>query len=82
MCNSPHGAAALRANVGKISATLADAIRVAGRIKRDAAIVEDGTPLNTLSDVLQKTKSAVLIDLAHRVRGVITMIDVIDFLAA
>lgn len=51
-------------------------------LKRDAAIVEDGTPLNTLSDVLQKTKSAVLIDLAHRVRGVITMIDVIDFLAA
>jgi cystathionine beta-synthase len=51
-------------------------------LKREAAIVDDSTPLNTLSDVLQKRKAAVLVDANQHVRGVITMIDVIDFLAA
>ena len=51
-------------------------------LKRAAAIVDDAMPLNTLSDVLQKRKAAVLVDADQRVRGVITMIDVIDFLAA
>ncbi|MCS6773576.1 MAG: cystathionine beta-synthase [Anaerolineae bacterium] len=49
---------------------------------REAATVDESTPLNTLSDILQKSKAAVLIDRGRCVRGVITMIDVIDFLAA
>ena len=49
---------------------------------REAAVVEESTPLNTLSDVLQKAKAAVLVDDGRRVTGIITMIDVIDFLAA
>ncbi|BCX04744.1 MAG: cystathionine beta-synthase [Candidatus Roseilinea sp.] len=49
---------------------------------RDAATVDESTPLNTLSDVLQKAKAAVLVDDQRRVNGVITMMDVIDFLAA
>lgn len=49
---------------------------------RDAATVDESTPLNTLSDVLQKAKAAVLVDDHQRVNGVITMMDVIDFLAA
>ena len=51
-------------------------------LKREATIVDDATQLNALSDVLQKSKAAVLVDEAQHVRGVITMIDVIDFLAA
>ncbi len=58
-----------------------DEVTVAA-LKRDATIVDDQTPLNTLSDVLQKAKAAVLVDSQEHVRGVITMIDVIDFLAA
>jgi cystathionine beta-synthase len=49
---------------------------------REAATVDESTPLNTLSDILQKAKAAVLVDERHRVHGVITMMDVIDFLAA
>ncbi|MCS7060683.1 MAG: cystathionine beta-synthase [Anaerolineae bacterium] len=49
---------------------------------REAAVVDETTPLNTLSDVLQKAKAAVLVDAERRVTGIITMIDVIDFLAA
>ncbi len=49
---------------------------------REAATVDEQTPLNTLSDLLQRAKAAVLVDEQRRVRGVITMIDVIDFLAA
>ncbi len=49
---------------------------------RDAATVDESTPLNTLSDILQKAKAAVLVDERRRVHGVITMMDVIDFLAA
>ncbi|MCS7055228.1 MAG: cystathionine beta-synthase [Thermoflexales bacterium] len=49
---------------------------------REAATVDESTPLNTLSDVLQKAKAAVLVDDQHHVNGVITMMDVIDFLAA
>ncbi len=49
---------------------------------REAATVDENTPLNTLSDILQKAKAAVLVDEAQRVNGVITMMDVIDFLAA
>ncbi|MFC1464139.1 MAG: cystathionine beta-synthase [Candidatus Brachytrichaceae bacterium NZ_4S206] len=49
---------------------------------REAATVDESTPLNTLSDVLQKAKAAVLVDDQRRVNGVITMMDVIDFLAA
>jgi cystathionine beta-synthase len=52
------------------------------QLKREATIVDEQTALNTLSDVLQKSKSAVLIDAKRHVCGVITMIDVIDFLAA
>lgn len=48
----------------------------------EAATVDESTPLNTLSDVLQKAKAAVLVDERRRVNGVITMMDVIDFLAA
>ncbi len=51
-------------------------------LKREATIVDDATQLNALSDVLQRFKAAVLVDEAQHVRGVITMIDVIDFLAA
>ena len=51
-------------------------------LQREATIVDDATQLNALSDVLQKSKAAVLVDESHHVRGVITMIDVIDFLAA
>ncbi len=47
-----------------------------------AATVDESTPLNTLSDILQKSKSAVLLDSEQHVGGVITMMDVIDFLAA
>ncbi len=47
-----------------------------------AATVDESTPLNTLSDVLQKAKTTVLVDAQQRVNGVITMMDVIDFLAA
>jgi len=49
---------------------------------REAATVDESTPLNTLSDILQKAKAAVLVDERRRVHGVITMMDVIDFLAA
>jgi cystathionine beta-synthase len=49
---------------------------------RDAATVDESTPLNTLSDILQKAKAAVLVDERRRVHGVITVMDVIDFLAA
>ena len=49
---------------------------------REAAVVNDQTPLNSLSDVLQKAKAAVLVDERQHVAGIITMIDVIDFLAA
>ena len=49
---------------------------------REAATVDETTPLNTLSDILQKAKAAVLVDGQRRVGGVITMMDVIDFLAA
>lgn len=49
---------------------------------REAATVNESTPLNALSDILQKAKAAVLVDQDHRVNGVITMMDVIDFLAA
>jgi cystathionine beta-synthase len=49
---------------------------------REAATVDESTPLNTLSDILQKAKAAVLVDERHHVHGVITMMDVIDFLAA
>jgi cystathionine beta-synthase len=45
-------------------------------------LVRDDTPLNSLSDILQKAKAAVLVDDEHCVSGIITMIDVIDFLAA
>ncbi|MCL6511712.1 MAG: cystathionine beta-synthase [Anaerolineae bacterium] len=48
----------------------------------EAATVDESTPLNTLSDILQKAKAAVLVDEQRRVNGVITMMDVIDFLAA
>lgn len=51
-------------------------------VARAAAAVEESTPLNTLSDVLQRHKAAVLVDAQGRVRHVITMMDVIDFLAA
>lgn len=51
-------------------------------LMHEAATVDEGTPLNTLSDVLQKAKAAVLVDEQRRVNGVITMMDVIDFLAA
>jgi cystathionine beta-synthase len=47
-----------------------------------AVSVDEDTPLNTLSDVLQKAKAAVLVDADNHVHGIITMIDVIDFLAA
>jgi cystathionine beta-synthase len=47
-----------------------------------AATVDENTALNSLSDVLQKSKAAVLVDGHGRVNGVITMMDVIDFLAA
>ncbi len=47
-----------------------------------AVTVNEDTPLNTLSDVLQKAKAAVLVDADDHVHGIITMIDVIDFLAA
>ncbi|MCL5275073.1 MAG: CBS domain-containing protein [Chloroflexi bacterium] len=47
-----------------------------------AVAVHEDTPLNTLSDILQKAKAAVLVDDANSVNGIITMIDVIDFLAA
>jgi cystathionine beta-synthase len=47
-----------------------------------AVTVHEDTPLNTLSDILQKSKAAVLVDDGDRVNGIITMIDVIDFLAA
>lgn len=47
-----------------------------------AVAVREDTPLNTLSDILQKAKAAVLVDDGDRVNGIITMIDVIDFLAA
>ena len=47
-----------------------------------AATVDESTPLNTLSDILQKSKAAVLLDNQQHVGGVITMMDVIDFLAA
>ncbi len=49
---------------------------------REAATVNESTPLNSLSDILQKAKAAVLVDQDYRVNGVITMMDVIDFLAA
>jgi predicted transcriptional regulator len=52
------------------------------QLVHDAATVDESTPLNTLSDVLQKAKAAVLVDDQSRVNGVITMMDVIDFLAA
>jgi predicted transcriptional regulator len=48
---------------------------------REAIIVSEDTQLNTMSDILQKHKAAVLIDERRQVNGVITMIDVIDFLA-
>jgi predicted transcriptional regulator len=48
----------------------------------EAATVDETTALNALSDILQKAKAAVLVDGLHRVNGVITMMDVIDFLAA
>ena len=38
-----------------------------------AATVDESTPLNTLSDILQKSKAAVLLDSHQRVGGVITM---------
>jgi cystathionine beta-synthase len=47
-----------------------------------AVTVREETPLNTLSDVLQRAKAAVLVDDDQCVNGIITMIDVIDFLAA
>jgi cystathionine beta-synthase len=48
---------------------------------REAMTVTEETPLNTLSDVLQRSKAAVLVDKGQRINGVITMIDVIEFLA-
>ena len=51
-------------------------------VAHPAATVNENTPLNTLSDVLQRHKVAVLVDDHQRARHVITMIDVIDFLAA
>jgi cystathionine beta-synthase len=48
----------------------------------EPTIVREDTPLNTLSDLLQKSKAAVLTDEQGHVNGIITMIDVIDFLAA
>jgi cystathionine beta-synthase len=48
----------------------------------EAATVREDTPLNTLSDELQRAKAAVLVDDDQGVHGIITMIDVIDFLAA
>lgn len=50
-------------------------------VVREAIIVSEDTQLNTMSDILQKHKAAVLIDERRQVNGVITMIDVIDFLA-
>ena len=47
-----------------------------------ALTVREDTPLNTLSDILQRAKAAVLVDDDMCVHGIITMIDVIDFLAA
>ncbi|MFN4294567.1 MAG: cystathionine beta-synthase [Thermoflexales bacterium] len=58
-----------------------DEVTIAALI-REAATVNESTPLNSLSDILQKAKAAVLVDHDHRVNGVITMMDVIDFLAA
>jgi len=52
------------------------------QLVHDAATVDESTPLNSLSDVLQKAKTAVLVDDRQHVNGVITMMDVIDFLAA
>lgn len=49
---------------------------------RPAVTVNEDTPLNTLSDVLQRAKAAVLVDDQQAVCGIITMIDVIEFLAA
>jgi cystathionine beta-synthase len=49
---------------------------------RPAVTVNEETPLNTLSDVLQRAKAAVLVDDQQAVCGIITMIDVIEFLAA
>jgi cystathionine beta-synthase len=48
----------------------------------EPTVIREDTPLNTLSDILQKAKAAVLVDSEGRVHGIITMIDVIDFLAA
>jgi cystathionine beta-synthase len=47
-----------------------------------ALTVREDTPLNSLSDILQRAKAAVLVDDDLCVHGIITMIDVIDFLAA
>jgi predicted transcriptional regulator len=47
-----------------------------------ALSVREDTPLNTLSDILQRAKAAVLVDDDQCVHGIITMIDIIDFLAA
>lgn len=47
-----------------------------------ALTVHEDTPLNTLSDILQRAKAAVLVDDDQCVHGIITMIDIIDFLAA
>ena len=47
-----------------------------------ALTVREDTPLNSLSDILQRAKAAVLVDDEQCVHGIITMIDVIDFLAA
>ena len=52
------------------------------QLVHEAATVDESTPLNSLSDVLQKAKTAVLVDDRQHVNGVITMMDVIDFLAA
>ncbi len=52
------------------------------QVAREAAVVDEHTPLNTLSDILQQSKVAVLVDEQRRARHVITMMDVIDFLAA
>ncbi|MCL4505529.1 MAG: cystathionine beta-synthase [Chloroflexi bacterium] len=54
---------------------------IAALVHQAVAVHED-TPLNTLSDILQKAKAAVLVDGDNNVNGIITMIDVIDFLAA
>ncbi len=48
----------------------------------EAVAVREDTALNELSDILQKAKAAVLVDDAYGVIGIITMMDVIDFLAA